>query len=180
MSLTPLQKQKMSRRFALLDTDKSGYLDADDYADMAERLIAGCPDASASSAQAVRDSYRELSRALVLAADEDGDGRISEDEFEASVSKLIDSGGYDDSIGRTAAAVLNMYDRDGSGELDREEFKVLFAAYGVSSSEADTAFARIDQDDSGKLSVEEIASAAKAFYTSDDPDAPGNVLFGGV
>jgi hypothetical protein len=40
------------------------------------------------------------------------------------------------------------------------------------------AFRVLDADGDGRVSQEEIVAAVRAFYTSDDPTAAGNLVFG--
>jgi Ca2+-binding EF-hand superfamily protein len=40
------------------------------------------------------------------------------------------------------------------------------------------AFDRLDRDDSGVLTEDNVIEAVKEFYLSNDPNAPGNALYG--
>ena len=52
------------------------------------------------------------------------------------------------------------------------------AAFGTRPDDADTSFVLLDHDHNGALSVDELVTAAHEYYTSADPKAPGNSLYG--
>ncbi|MDX2392977.1 hypothetical protein NJL88_23500 [Streptomyces sp. DK15] len=45
-------------------------------------------------------------------------------------------------------------------------------------ADTEALFARIDKNHDGYLSVDELLDAVREYYTGDDEDAPGNLLFG--
>ncbi|MGH6657236.1 MAG: hypothetical protein ACRDVE_18790, partial [Actinocrinis sp.] len=53
-----------------------------------------------------------------------------------------------------------------------------FNAYGVCADDAERAFKAVDRNGDGILSVDEVQKAIREFYLSDDPRAPGNLIFG--
>ena len=58
------------------------------------------------------------------------------------------------------------------------DFQILQSAFGTTDGDAVAAFVRLDTDANGALSVDELVQAAHDYYTSGDPKAPGNSLFG--
>jgi hypothetical protein len=54
----------------------------------------------------------------------------------------------------------------------------VLAAFGVSEPDARYTFGRIDADGDGEITLDEWLEALHQFWTSTDPDAPGNTLFG--
>ena len=69
-------------------------------------------------------------------------------------------------------------DHDRKGVLDSAGYTRLAAAYGASAGQAARAFARLDLDRNGVLDAAELTAAITQFFTSPDPDAPGNLTFG--
>ena len=74
--------------------------------------------------------------------------------------------------------MLELWDRDGDGKLSADEYVKLEWCYGVTEEAAREAFRHLDRDGDGYLTLEEGMKAIEEFYLSDDPDAPGNWLFG--
>jgi len=64
-------------------------------------------------------------------------------------------------------SLWNMWDVDGSGELDPEEFRRALAMLNISSSEAESLYASIDDDANGFISLDEFA---RWWLTDNDED----------
>jgi len=75
-------------------------------------------------------------------------------------------------------AILDLADESGDGALDASEFVQIMAAFGVSEGDATYTFGNIDADGNGEITTDEWLEALRQFWTSTDPDAPGNTLFG--
>ena len=84
-----------------------------------------------------------------------------------------------DAVFRPAArAVAELCDTDGDGAVAFAEFGTALAAFGTEPADAETAFRRLDADGSGRLTVDELVTAVREYYTSELPTAAGNWLFG--
>ena len=180
--LNELQKTKLDRRFTLLDVNGDGTIQQDDYEELAQRLISGANLRPADpKAAAVASSLLDIWQALGAKVDTDRDGKITQDEWRRSVEgSLIERDGFDRVIGPAAAAVLAAYDADGNGAVSADEFRTFLTAMRVEPASADESFRRLNSSGSGMLSVDEITVALRDFYTSADPEAPGNWLYGPV
>jgi hypothetical protein len=64
--------------------------------------------------------------------------------------------------------------------LGRDEFAAFQRAFGTADDDIDAAFARLDTDGSGSLTVAELIAAAEQYYRGNDPDANGNWLYGPI
>jgi Ca2+-binding EF-hand superfamily protein len=53
-------------------------------------------------------------------------------------------------------------------------------ALGATEEEAQAAFTHLDQDNNGTLSTDELAAAFFEYYSSSDPSAHGNYVFGSL
>ncbi|MBY8854447.1 hypothetical protein K7G98_41880, partial [Saccharothrix sp. MB29] len=69
-------------------------------------------------------------------------------------------------------------DGDGDGCLELEEYVRLGEALGVPPQDMKTAFRRLDRDADGSLPPGEIHEAVVEYFTSEDPEADGNWLYG--
>ncbi|MFB9908780.1 EF-hand domain-containing protein [Allokutzneria oryzae] len=178
-----LLDRKYARRFAMFDVDGNGQLEAEDFEQLAARLVGalgGEPDSAL--ARRVHEGYQELHAALVREIDADGDGRISRQEFVTGMARVAgDRSGFARMIEPLARTNLQLCDADGDGVLDREEFARLLGLFNAAAlPEAERIFDQLDTSGDGRLSVEEILDALRDFYVSTDPGSPGNALFGEV
>ena len=172
---------KLALRFKLLDRDRNGYIEAADYEDLARRIAAAFGrSVDTAPGSTLRRAYLTLWRALQSKMDTDGDGRVSEEEFQASIrDSVVDrADGFQRVIEPIAQAVLDVCDIDGDGVLDQREVTTMLSAFGVSQADAAQAFARLDRDHDGRLTGRELTTAVQEFYCSADEDAPGNWFYG--
>ena len=113
--------------------------------------------------------------------DADGDQQISPDEFAAAVGRaVVDRPRFDAAVTAAARSLIQAADRHRTGVLDPPGYARLAAAYGASAGQAARAFARLDLDRNGVLDAAEFTQAITQFFTSPDPDAPGNLAFGSL
>lgn len=79
------------------------------------------------------------------------------------------------------AAWMDIADTDGDGPIDEEEYIAMYSkTLGASREDLKVAFTKLDLDGNGTLDNEEAHRAAIEYCSSDDPQAPGNWLFGGL
>src|SRR6185437_67532 len=178
--LTGGQRTMLSRRFAVLDANRDGTWQLADYEQQARALCdAFGHDPDSPPGRAVAAGQRDLFSALLAHMDADGDQQISPDEFAAAVGRPIeDRPRFDAAVTATAQSLIQAADHHRKGVLDPPGYARLTAAYGASAGEAARAFARLDLDRNGVLDAAELTQAIAQFFTSPDPDAPGNLAFG--
>jgi Ca2+-binding EF-hand superfamily protein len=125
------------------------------------------------------DHFDELWVEIATHADIDSSGAISPAEFRtAMISAYIDGQKFDLTFRPAAIALAALCDGDGDGAITVEDFGTMQAAFGTTDTDAVAAFQRLDLDHNGRLSVDELVKAAHEYYTSADPAAPGNYLYG--
>jgi Ca2+-binding EF-hand superfamily protein len=177
---TDLQVLKIDRSFSYIDADGNGAITRDDLQGLGARLLAGF-GASPAGAQGrrVADSFDRLWDTLADMADLDRDGRITPDEYRSSVvSSFIDGDRFEPVFRPAIEAVLAVADTDGDGLLQPQEFLLVHEAFGRSEQDSEYAFAALDLDGDGALGCAELLHAVRDYYTSADPNAIGNLMFG--
>jgi Ca2+-binding EF-hand superfamily protein len=178
-----LQRHKASHYFDLIDEDDNGFIEVHDFEMRAERLAEARGLTDADAREALRDRVMTWWEHLCAIADFDDDARVTREEWETyweSIQAGVNQGGDGDnktlqSLVRAARGTFEAINTD-DGPITEEEYVEWLAAWGV--AESDAAFDRLDRDDSGALTEENLVEAVKEFYLSNDPDAPGNVLYG--
>lgn len=179
--LSDLHDRKATYYFNLIDEDGNGIIEASDFALRAQRL---------ATVQNVTDNAaRETLRQQVVAwwdhictiADFDGDARVTLSEWKTywhSIQRGVDRGETITvrTLQRAARSTLDAIDRNGSEWITEEEYADWLEAWGATGSAE--AFRRLDRGGKSFLTREDLVVAVEEFYLSDDPDAPGNALYG--
>ena len=134
----------LARRFAAIDANGNGVLDAGDYQLAARRLCEAFGYAADSPvARTVATALGALFDRMLAHMDADGDRVITRDEFVTAAGREIgDRAGFDAAVGATARTLIQVADTDGNGVLDTGEYTRLAAVYGVDADEAARAFGR--------------------------------------
>lgn len=182
-STTGVLDQKMRRSFAMLDIDGDGHLVQSDMLALADRLAAafGMSEDTAKINR-LRSSLSQLwtKDFSAIAADSSG---LNCTEYVAGMRKAVDNDqqGVLERLSEMIAAWMDIADTDGNGLIDEEEYITMYSkTLGATREDLKVAFARLDLDGNGTLDHEEIHRAAIEYCSSDDPQAPGNWLFGSL
>nr|XP_033333531.1 sarcoplasmic calcium-binding protein [Megalopta genalis] len=69
-------------------------------------------------------------------------------------------------------------DKDQSGEISVEEFKLFFQCLGLTHDHAVVSFSHIDSNDDGKISFDEFVSLGRDFFIDEDPKRPSKHFWG--
>lgn len=171
---------KIDKCFGHLDADGSGELRQSDLDRIAERLLVEFGRATPEQMIRTRQAARDFWAALVAFADADADTAISRAEYLAAFDAHVreNDEGFLTIMGPALAAFADLMDIDGSGTVAYEEFAALHRAYRVDEAQTRASFAVLDVDADSSLTTLELLDAARDFYTSVDPDARGNIMWG--
>lgn len=177
-----LLERKIDVCYGHVDVDGDGVFEEADVMALAARMIAyqNVPfDAPESLAlfQGFKEFIYSIARHLGISG-----GQISPQQWrEGMIGAFAENPeAFDEVFRPLASAIWRLCDRDGDGRVDAEEFLCFQKAVGTSAQNRQIAFDKLDLNGDGSLSVEEILSAYKDYYTSRDPAAPGNWLYGDV
>jgi Ca2+-binding EF-hand superfamily protein len=181
-----LQRQKSHHYFDLIDQDEDGFINGEDFEIQAEQL-ADERELADDDEEALREQMMGWWRQLCAAADANDDDRVSRDEWEEfwdAIQAPVEEGTEEqkaqmmESLERAGKVTFRTIDATGSGEISEEEYASWLTAWGASGSSE--AFDALDRAGDGHLTEEDIVEATKEFYLSNDPDAPGNMLYGSL
>ncbi|MGA5701752.1 EF-hand domain-containing protein [Peterkaempfera bronchialis] len=181
LSGTPLLHHKIDVCFGHFDTDDNGSIDREDLLTLGSQLLTrfGEP-ATSPKGTALMDGMTRFWDALSAVADLDGDGKLSPEEYRASMTGafITSAEGFDASFRPLAEAVCALLDTDGDGEVDEQEFQAWQEVFRTEPADRAAAFRRLDTNGNGKLSVDELLAAIRQYYISPEADAAGNWLYG--
>lgn len=180
--LTDLQKKKLTRYFQVYDVDDDGRIGPADFDRVLENVRAlHNADENSAAHRALQDGYVKRWEALRAAADVNHDGGVDLAEWLAHWDGVLaDEARYKEAVASVTQLLFEVFDTDEDGTLGADEFCNFYGIYGLKSAQARLVFLDLDLDGDGSVTLEELLSMVHQFYRSDDPDAPGNGLFGAL
>ncbi|MFH9015322.1 oxygenase MpaB family protein [Streptomyces sp. NPDC017943] len=112
--------------------------------------------------------------------DTDGDGSVSKDEWVTAMLRNCDAdpGYVRDGVHHAVRAMFEAVDTDGSGAIDRHEYRTVFAGGRVDPGDLDRGFDELDRDKDGAISLPELLDGLTAFFMAREPTAAGTQLLG--
>jgi Ca2+-binding EF-hand superfamily protein len=172
-------RQKYVHRFRIHDVDGDGLVDARDTTRRAEQLLAGVGEPSGSPrARAVMQGADAFWQGMAKRAGIGEDGQLTEGAFVDALAQAVESGTIGELVGPSVEAHVALVDRDGDGVVSLDEFVAAQDVFGLGGQAARDAFAAMDRDGDGSVTVDEWQEAVLDYYTSTDPNAPGNLVLG--
>lgn len=180
--LTPLQRAKQIHYFRLVDVDKDGYVTASDWAEIGRNLASmrnlkrGTPEHDAVMAT-MGTIWANLGP-----YSSDPEGRVVSEadwlRFEEERVVYCDDEWYEIYVNTIVRGVFSLLDTDRDNAIDQGDYLDLAMSFWVKPRHAVEAFVKMDEDGDGRIFLEDFLDHVLAFHRSNDPDAPGNWLFG--
>ncbi|WP_189253903.1 EF-hand domain-containing protein [Lentzea flava] len=172
-------QHRIDSTFAHYDVNRNGVIELADIYALADRLLRAFGEpASSERGRELVDAYDRFWELLVEHCDADRDGRIGPEEYrDAMLSAFVEDGPFDADFLEVVQSLLDIADTNGDGRVDAGEFGVLLKARGLSEEECGLAFAHLDTDGDGAISVQEYVTAVRDFYTNPAEGTPGSWLY---
>ena len=138
-------KKQIDAQFDRMDRDKNGFLSLHELQSGSD-LLPGVDDAAVSA------KVLELLHRL---ADEDGDGKISREEYSRLILKFCEGGYRHDFL---ADVVISIFDENNDGEIEAKEVINILKVYGLPHSPADVKkfIEATDTNKDGRISRDEL------------------------
>ncbi|MEM6530237.1 MAG: EF-hand domain-containing protein [Chloroflexota bacterium] len=178
--LDGIRKRKVTLLFIMLDTDQNGYVERPDF-ERAAKSLATLNGVSQFSEEylKLRKTFMDIYEHIKTLMDTDGNHRIQLDEWVKYFGQMLNNDDrYVDIIAPIARDIFNMLDQDENGKISIKEWQLFAGAYQIPEDEVGDLFARLDSNSSGYITREEFGHMMTDFFFSEDPDAPGNYIFG--
>ena len=181
--ITEFQKQKILKHFSLYDFDKNGVLEKADFEQNLNKMMQGngwatdSPEYKKVYASFVEKRWASLQKL----ADPNNDNKITPDEYLQYVDKLLNNPEmYEAEIVVPVKGLFKSMDKDGDGHIDLEEYKNLYANLGFDEGIAPEIFSKLELNYDGHISEDEYLKLIDQFFTSQNPEDPGNLFFGSL
>ena len=177
--LTDLQKVKLTRLFNAYDVDNDGFFELEDILDVVGNLarVRGWEEGS-DGYQTLAQRYCIIWNYQTQLFDANRDQQVSLDEHLACYDRIFEAHKYDEFIDQLASLVFDIFDADCNGTVSLSEARDFYSAYHLEASLAELVFPHLDLDGDGIISKAEMLRIVREFHLSNDPEAPGNWLFG--
>ncbi|MEV8630622.1 hypothetical protein AB0395_03105 [Streptosporangium sp. NPDC051023] len=172
MTTAPLERVRL--RFAMLDTDANGYLEADDFERLASRIIEAVAEPAGSpKAVAVLEGHRRYWRGLRGSGETGDGGRVGLHEYIAHVAGPEH---FDDVIREYAESLAALADVDDDGFIEYVHFVACLQAAGFHPTRIDALFEGLDPHGAGRVTTRAWVASIKDFYGSQRTDIPAQRL----
>jgi len=170
---------KFTKEFESLDVDNDGFVSRADFERIADNLASALGlERGSPKSDAIHAQYMVWWEG-VATRDKDGDGRVDLAEWLAYDEEVTSSPEIFQKVLEAGADQLfQILDLDADGVVSLEEYTTWVGCYGVSDVMAKEAFQHLAASGTGRLSRAETRERVREYYQSEDPDSPGNWLFG--
>lgn len=164
------RRERYRRWFRVFDANHDGHIDEQDFVLLFERMAT----ARRAKAGPARERLGEAVRTrfnMILAADADGDGKVSEAEYLAAALAQVDPGpGLDALHDALARGGFASFDVDGDGLINLQDYVLTHVAFGQNPRIADVIarFELLDSDGNGVITLEEFMPGYRRHQLSDD------------
>ncbi len=180
--LTEFQKKKLNKVFQNHDFDSNGVLEKTDFEGLITNL---CQfrnyHKESSEYKKLESNFMNLWSELQKVADANSDNQVTLDEwFTCFDSVLATKDSYNQVIDPIIDLLFDIADVDGDGQINQEEYKLLYKNWNLSESEASESFSKIDGNGDGILDKQEYKQLFYEFFCNDDPNALGNWVVGAL
>jgi EF hand domain-containing protein len=176
---TELRQRKLEKAYGSIDVDQDGVITALDVTALAQ-IWCETYDLPPRSADwfAIHAAGQKLFREMPGSTGPDGVKHVTAADW----VRWGDDARFPEFVENTAIpfsmAVFDAADKDDDGKIDRAEMMAAQIRGGMSEVETKQAFGILDTDGDGYVTHDEYVRAARDFYLSDDPEAPGNSIAG--
>lgn len=171
---------KIAYGFDYLDASGDGEITEHDHVLMGQRTAAGLGlEPGSSEEDRIVAAFTAIWNDVHLPNLPEGQDAIDKATFIAA-TKSLDPQGAQATLGAMARTYLSVADADANGRVSAQEFATFQRSHfpDLGQDELDKAFAYLDRNSNGYLSTDEFVRAAIDYWSSADPQAPGNWWMG--
>ncbi len=178
--MTDVQRSKLEYFFSVLDYNGNLILQPDDFTRVADQIsntLNYGPQAKARLELKLKSSRLFIQ----LLAD------IGKDDVSITLTEWLDFFKYFESsrpeyvkryITRIVNYIFMLFDQNGDLLINQKEYHDMFKVYGLDTTYVNKGFDKLDENNDGFISKDELIDGCYDFFLSSDAEAPGNWMFG--
>ena len=175
------QSKKLKYFFHILDLNRNGAIQLDDFSEMAEhvRQIMGYEEGSKEHKR-ITDKATRFYHSLVRDISPSNRQEIVMEEWIAFFENVVirDEDALDEYKEMIFTFMFDFFDQNRDGFISRKEYEDFYQIFGIDDQYLDKAFQKLDNSNSYKLSRYDLMSAVEEFFASTDDSVSGNWVFG--
>lgn len=181
--LKPVQEKKLTHFFNILDNNKNGQLQQDDFEGIGENICINLAiENGTEKHQYIMKRSQELYNYLIEDLHkESGDPITLQDWLTYFDQEIITARNVEllkKLIQITVRYVFDLYDQNKDGLIEIEEYADMFTIYNIDVKYSAKSFVKLDSNHDEVISKNELVKAVKDFFVSSKEDTPGNWIFG--
>lgn len=175
--LSNFQKRKLIKLFNQHDLSKNGQIEAADFQALTDQMaaLAGVSKDS-HQYQMMKQGFDQQWKGL-LAADKNGNGVVSYEEWWAYWDHIINSENYEKATRPIAENGFAFLHPDAHGKVTKDSYLKVSSAHIGNPKESEEIFAHLS-DNGRDLDFNTYMKRMDEFFKSSDPNAKGNMFFG--
>ncbi len=180
--LSEIQKRKIHHFFDVLDIDRNGYLQPEDFVNVGKRIIEKTGiDSDSRGAKLILIKSHRLFVQLLTDANNPELSLTLYDWIEFFREQLFEGGNQgvlEYYIHRTSRHIFDLFDMNRDNFISKEEYAHMLTIYNIPQEHAEQSFAELDSNHDQLISADEMVNGLRNFFKSNDLNAPGSLIFG--
>jgi Ca2+-binding EF-hand superfamily protein len=177
--VSELRQKKLEKSFGSIDVDADGVIDLLDVTALSQ-IWCDTYELTPRSEhwRSIHAAGNKMFAGMPGTVDADGIKRVTARDWVDWADKPDFPEFVEESAIPYSMAVFAAADADNDGRINAAEMMAAQIKGGMSEAETKSAFSVLDTDGDGYVTFDQYVEAAREFYLSDDPNAPGNHIAG--
>lgn len=180
-TFSDVQKQKVHHLFNILDIDRNGTLQPDDFINVGRKII-HCLELdinSRGSRLILLKAHRLFIQLLIDLNNPEMELTLWDwveffrNQIESPNIRILDY--Y---IFRTSRYIFDLFDLDNDRRISRDEYAHMLTVYNIPQNTVKAGFDELDTNNDDYISSDEMINGLQNFFKSSNQSAKGNLIFG--